>query len=175
MGAGNQASGTLRIREIRDADRPAVRALLFRNWGPPGVVTRGRLHPAHAYPGFVAVVEGRIVGLLTYEIRGRRCEVITLDAFRKGRGIGTRLLAAAERRARASGCSEVWLITTNDNLRALRFYQRRGVRIRRVHENALEASRRIKPSIPRVGLHGIMLRDEIELYKPLVPRRRRTR
>jgi ribosomal protein S18 acetylase RimI-like enzyme len=165
----------LRIRRIRDADRPAVRKILVRNWAGPGVVSRGRMHRADTYPGFVAVIGEEIVGLLTYEIRQGRCEVVTLDALSKRRGIGTRLLAAVERRARAAGCRELWLITTNDNLSALRFYQRRGMRMRRVHENALEASRRIKPSIPRIGLHRIPLRDEIELYKPLVRRRATSR
>jgi len=153
---------------IRGSDRPAVREILSRQWGRPEVVSRGRIHLAHACPGLVAWYGCRIVGLLTYEVRANRCEVVTLDALRKGEGIGTRLLAAVQRRARALGCREIWLVTTNDNMRALRFYQRRGMRIRRVHENAIERSRRLKPSIPRIGLHGIPLRDEIELYKPLV-------
>ena len=171
----NMPANPLRIRAIRESDRGTVRELLFQNWGAPGVVTRGRLHTAHTYPGFIASIGERIAGLVTYEIRGRRCEVVTLDALRKGRGIGTRLLAAVERRAKASACREIWLITTNDNMRALRFYQRRGMRIRQVYENALEVSRKIKPSIPLVGLHRIVLRDEIEMYKPLVRRRVRSR
>jgi ribosomal protein S18 acetylase RimI-like enzyme len=85
------------------------------------------------------------------------------------------LLKAVERKARTAACREIWLITTNDNLRALRFYQRRGLRIRRVYENALEGYRRIKPSIPLVGDHRIPLRDAIELYRPLIRRETRSR
>lgn len=158
----------IRIRAIRESDRPIVREILLRNWGRPGVVSRGKLHPAHTYPGFVAVAGSKVVGLLTYQIRSGRFEIVTLDALLKAQGIGTRLLRAAERAAKAEDCKELWLITTNDNLRALRFYQRRGMMICKVHPNALEASRKIKPSIPRIGCHGIALRDEIELSKPLI-------
>ena len=55
-----------------------------------------------------------------------------------------------------------WLITTNDNLDAIRFYQRRGFTIATVHAGAIEQSRTIKPSIPLVGSYGIPIRDEIE-------------
>ena len=102
MGPRNEAEGALRVRAIRESDRETVREILFRHWGAPGVVTRGRLHPAHTYPGFIASIGARIVGLLTYEIRRGRCEVITLDALRRRCGIGTRLLSAVERRARDS-------------------------------------------------------------------------
>ncbi len=158
----------LRVRPIREIDRPAVARLLLDRWGRPGIVSRGRMHPAHTYSGFIAWTEGGIAGLLTFRIRGGRCEVISLDSLREGRGIGTRLLAAAARHARLSGCRELWLVTSNDNLGALRFYQRRGLLLRRIHAGAIDRiSRRMKPSIPRTGLYGIPLRDEIELYKPL--------
>lgn len=157
----------IRIRAIRDADRPMVMSILVHSWGSGEIVTRGRIHPAHEYPGFVAVAEECIVGLLTYRLHGGRCEVTSLDSLWERRGVGTRLLRAVERVARAAGCREVWLITTNDNLPALAFYQRRGWRLRRIHEGAVERSRALKRSIPMIGLAGIPLRDEIEMYKPL--------
>lgn len=83
--------------------------------------------------------------------------------MKEGIGIGTALIEAAARAAAIVGCSRPWLITTNDNVEALRFYQRRGFRICAAHVNALEASRRLKPEIPVTGRHGIPLRDEIEL------------
>ncbi len=159
----------IRIREGRPLDRPEIRRILFREWGAPGVVSRGRLHPAHEYPAKLAVRGRRIVGLLTYRIDRRRCEVVTLNSFLEGRGIGTKLLAAATRTARSAGCREIWLVTTNDNLRAIGFYQRRAFFLRRVHARALEGSRRLKPSIPKMGMNGIPLRDEVELWKPLNP------
>ncbi len=63
------------------------------------------------------------------------------------------------------GCDsiEVWLITTDANLHALRFYQRRGLVLAALHRNAVEAARRIKPEIPLIGNDGIPIRDELEL------------
>jgi ribosomal protein S18 acetylase RimI-like enzyme len=84
-------------------------------------------------------------------------------------GTGTALLQAAVRAATAAGCARVWLITTNDNLTALRFYQRRGFRLVAVHAGAVEAARGQKPSIPTSGEHGISLRDELQLELPLEP------
>ncbi len=163
----SSASEAIRIRAIREADRPVVLRILTASWGSGDVVTRGRVHPAHAYPGFVAVARGRIVGLLTYRILGARCEVISLNSLREGRGIGTRLLRAAERAASNAGCREGWLVTTNDNLRAIGFYQKRGWLLRRIHAGAIERSRALKPSIPMIGMDGIPLRDEIELFRPM--------
>jgi ribosomal protein S18 acetylase RimI-like enzyme len=160
-----EAGRIVTVRPIRESDRSLVEKLLFRRWGPPGIVTRGKMHRVQSYAGFVAWSDRKIVGLVTFRLHGRRCEITTLDALRKGRGIGSRLLAVVERHARRSGCREAWLITTNDNLRALRFYQRRGWAIRRVYPGAISASRKLKPSIPVIGSHGIPLRDEIELFK----------
>jgi hypothetical protein len=53
--------------------------------------------------------------------------------------------------------------TTNDNLNALRFYQKRGFVLVSVHRNAVIKSRQLKPEIPLTGNDGIPLRDEIEL------------
>jgi RimJ/RimL family protein N-acetyltransferase len=104
-----------------------------------------------------------MVGLVTYRIEGSQCEVVTLNSEEEGTGIGTALLEAVCREAAAAGCTRVWLITTNDNLPALRFYQKRGMRLFALHPNAVEASRKLKPEIPLAGWEGIPIRDEIEL------------
>ena len=150
------------VRPFREGDREWVRETLRELWGET-VVSRGAVHDPTALPGFVAEEGGERVGLLTYRVDGADCEVVTIDAFPEGAGAGTALLDAAARAARDAGCGRVWLITTNDNLRALRFYQRRGFRLVAVHPDALERSRELKPSIPEIGLDGIPLRDELEL------------
>ncbi len=126
-------------------------------------VSRGTLHRADLLPGFVALDHGEPIGLVTYDINGEECEVVTLNSLIQGAGIGTALLSAVAETARAAGCQRVWLITTNDNTHALRFYQKRGYRLAALYPNALKASRRLKPEIPITGIDGIPLRDEIEL------------
>lgn len=150
------------VRTSDERDRNWILEIV-RGWGADFVVSRGRkIFPADL-PAFLAEThDGRRIGLATYEIVGDNCEVVTLDALEKFKGIGTALMQAVTAPARDAGCTRLWLITTNDNLEAIRFYQRRGMTIVAVHVNALEQSRRLKPSIPKIGLHGIPLRDEIE-------------
>jgi GNAT superfamily N-acetyltransferase len=114
-------------------------------------------------PGFVADIDGKWVGLLTYEIRNWECEVVTINSTSETLGIGSGLLEAVRKVAISAGCKRLWLITTNDNTRALRFYQKRGFRLVALYPNQLEKSRLLKPEIPVVGMDGIPLRDEIEL------------
>jgi len=154
------------VRPLVGGDREWVVARLRDLWGDI-VVSRGRVLDAAELPGFVAEEDGEPAGLLTYRIDGDGCEVVTIDAFPQGSGAGTALLDAVAGAARAAGCRRVWLITTNDNLRALRFYQRRGFRLAALHRDALDRSRELKPSIPDVGLDGIPLRDELELERPV--------
>jgi ribosomal protein S18 acetylase RimI-like enzyme len=151
----------------RAGDEPWAVTLLVERWGATQMVTRGRVVDVAALPAFLALVGGAPAGLVSYELAGEACEITSLDSTREGLGVGTALLAAVREAARAAGCTRVWLITTNDNLHALRFYQRRGFVLAALHRNALAESRRLKPSIPAVGQDGIPLRDEIELEWPL--------
>ena len=131
------------------------------------IVSRGRVHSPLELPGFVAYVDGTPMGAAVYEIRGTQCELVSLDALRQWQGIGTALLAAVEDAARSEGCERLWLITTNDNTDAIRFYQRRGYQFADVHPGAIADSRRIKPAIPELGNFGIPIRDEVEMDKRL--------
>ena len=73
------------------------------------------------------------------------------------------LLNEAVKEAIVKGCSKIILITTNDNLSALRFYQKRGFDMVTLYRNAVEQSRKLKPQIPLLGADGIPIRHEIEL------------
>ncbi len=90
-----------------------------------------------------------------------------MNAIEEGRGIGTALLDKIESLAKQKNCKRLWLITTNDNVDALRFYQKRGYEIRAVHLHSIEESRKIKPQLPLIGKYGIPIRDEIEMDKNL--------
>ncbi|MFN8558157.1 MAG: GNAT family N-acetyltransferase [Dehalococcoidia bacterium] len=114
-------------------------------------------------PGFVALLGDTIAGVITLHVVGDACEVVTINSRMDGSGAGTALFAAAISYARDRGCRRLWLITTNDNTDALRFYQRRGMRLTAVHTGAVDAARQQEPEIPRVGRHGSPIHDEIEL------------
>ena len=108
-----------------------------------------------------------MAGVVTYLIEADACEVVSIDAVVQGEGVGTALLEAACEAAAAAGCRRVRLITTNDNVDALRFYQRRGFALSELRPGAVDESRRMKPQIPLVGAHGIPIRDELVLVREL--------
>ncbi|TCC52541.1 GNAT family N-acetyltransferase [Kribbella capetownensis] len=153
----------LRVRKATEADREAVVDLLTTAWGGTTVVAHGTVYDATTLPALVAEQDGRIVGLLTYTLADGDLEVVTIDAPVRHLGVGSALLTAAIEVAREAGVRRLWLITTNDNLDALRFYQRRGLRIVGVTPDAMDAARAVKPWIPATGAYGIPLRDELTL------------
>ena len=137
-------------------------------WGET-VVSRGRSWRPADLPAFVATVGGEPAGLATWRVEGDEAELVSIEARLADRGVGTALLRAVRAAAADAGCRRLWLVTTNDNTSALRFYQRRGWVLVAVHLGALEASRRLKPSIPLRGNDGIPIRDELELECALPP------
>ena len=150
------------IHAMKESDKPWVLHTV-QQWGADFIVTRGRKVCPTELEGFYATGEtGDRIGLVTFEIIGDQCEIVTLDAFEKFVGVGTALISRVREIAVKRGCARLWLITTNDNLDAIRFYQRRGFAIAAVHVNAIAESRRLKPNIAKIGMHGIPLRDEIE-------------
>ena len=152
-----------RVRPAYPPDRPAVDAFLAEH-NADVVARRGELVDARTLPALIVESDGVIAGVLTWVLDGTSMEVLTLHAAHQWEGAGSALLAAARRVAEASGAHRLWLITTNDNVDALRFYQRRGYRLARVDAGAVDRSRAaLKPAIPEVGAHGIPLRDELEL------------
>ena len=90
-------------------------------------------------------------------------EILSLDSLREKNGIGTALINKVIEVAKNKDCTRIKLITTNDNLSALRFYQKRGFEMARLYRNAVEESRIVKPQIPLTGEDGIPIRHEIEL------------
>ena len=148
-------------------NRARVNAFLQEQWFSTDMVVRGRVVDMSRAAGFLALEGGELLGLVTYEHQGEALEVLSLDSLRADCGIGTRLLSLAEEAARRHGCRRVRLVTTNDNIRALRFYQRRGYEMTALYYRSLDVSRKMKPSIPAIGLDGIPLCSEIELMKEL--------
>jgi DNA-3-methyladenine glycosylase I len=157
----------LHVRPLRSQERGRVADLITARWGSPVVVVHGTMYRPAELPGFVALLAREWVGLVTYQIVAKECEIVSLDSLQTGMGIGTALLDAVEQAAQHSKCRRIWLITTNDNLTALRFYQKRGFSLIAVHRGAVEQARRLKPEIPAIGQYGIPIQDEIELEQLL--------
>jgi len=151
------------IHPINSNERAWVSEFMLEHWGSNKVVSRGVVYYSLDLPGFVAMHNGEKVGLVTYNITGTNCEIVTINSIRPFAGVGTALIEAVRDIALQSGCKRLWLITTNDNMNALCFYQKRGFVLVAIHRNALDISRILKPEIPLIGNEGIPLRDEIEL------------
>lgn len=148
-----------------------MRAFVRARWGDEIVVGHGTVYRPHQLPGLLVTDAGETVGLLTYDVEEEACEIVTIDALVAGSGAGSMLLAAVEEVAREAGCTRLWLITTNDNVRAQGFYRANGFDVVAVREGAVAASRARKPSIPLVNEAGVPIQDEIEMERRLSPGR----
>jgi ribosomal protein S18 acetylase RimI-like enzyme len=150
------------IRPILPADREWIRSLLQERWGSDFVVVHETIfHPADL-PGLIVMQRDQKAGLLTYNVAGEDCEIVTLNSLTPSQGIGSALIDAVKTIAERSVCRRLRVTTTNDNLNALRFYQKHGFVLAALRPNAIENTRKLKP-IPLVGENGIPIRDEIEL------------
>lgn len=175
------------IRALAREDREWVAHFLDDYWGSTQMVTRGRILYGHLLPGFVAqqsaplaegadleqvdddateenpIVTMEKIGLLTYNVEDKECEIVSLDSTVQNIGVGTALVKELIDAAKDAKIERLWLVTTNDNLPALKFWQKRNFELAVVHRNAIEQARRLKPQIPITGIEGIPIRDEIEL------------
>lgn len=154
-----------KIKPVENKDRKWVKKFIAERWGSEKVVSRRKIYYPHKLPGFIIFDKSGYLGLITYflDFKKKECEIITLNSLKERKGMGTKLVEKVKEIANKANCKRVWLITTNDNLGALRFWQKRGFFMKKVYPNALEYSRKIKPEIPLIGDNGIPLRDEIEL------------
>ena len=160
-------STTISVQPINFADRNWIEEIYIQRWGSGRVVTRRTLYNIADLPGFIAWTGDTRIGLLTYRLSDDAVEIVTLDSLEPGRGIGPALISEIIQYTRVAKYQRLWLITTNDNTPALRFYQMIGFRLVKIHPDAIRQSRELKPEIPLTGLDGIPIRDEIEMEYPL--------
>ena len=153
---------SLVISKLTDRYHSWVVKLLTEYWGSTEIATRGRIHNADRLPGFIALINNKPGGLVTYNIDDNQCEIVTLNSLFEKKGIGSALVDSVRNEAYSNGCKRLWLITTNDNTHAFKFYQKLGFRVAAYHINGIEKSRKLKP-IPYIGIDNIAIRDEIEL------------
>jgi GNAT superfamily N-acetyltransferase len=158
---------SFRIEPISEKDHNRIKTIISKLWGDDTLAVHGELFHTAYLDGFKAIEDGEIIGILHYQLRGSECEILTLASLQEGQGVGTALIATLEGLAKINGCRKLSLITTNDNLHALRFYQRRGFQLTALYPHQVEQSRKLKPVIPMIGDYGIPIRDEILLEKDL--------
>ncbi|MGY5877172.1 MAG: GNAT family N-acetyltransferase [Candidatus Thorarchaeota archaeon] len=155
------------LRSIFPEDLDWMTKLIIDSWASTKIVTRGVVHDATNLPGVVAIQGDERVGLLLYQIESNMCEIVSLNSLREGIGIGTALLEYLEEIAKERGCQKVWLITTNDNTPAIKFYEARGFHVSSIHQGAITESRKLKPEIPIHGLGEVLIEDEVEMEKAI--------
>lgn len=131
-------------------------------FGDVTVARKEVLIDASVLPGFLATDGGQPVGPLTYNAAHGECEVVAIISTEEGRGIGQPLMDAAHDHAAAAGYRRLWLVTTNDNTRAFRFYQLWGMDMCAFYRHGVRRSRKVKPSLPERGAEGIPLDHELK-------------
>lgn len=153
------------IERIDGANREMVNLFIGEHWYTTTMVIRGKQIDMTQTEGFFLLEKGNIIGLLTYLVYDGILEITSLDSLRENQGIGSALVDMAVREAGERGLQKIVLITTNDNINAIRFYQKRGFDMARLFRNAVDAARELKPEIPLIGENGIPLHHEIEFER----------
>ncbi|WP_408009783.1 GNAT family N-acetyltransferase [Pseudalkalibacillus sp. A8] len=158
----------MEIVSTQALNKQKIEDFFLKQWGSPRMVLSTGTYDCDTLDGFTILDgNGEIIGLLTYIIEKDECEIISLDSIQENKGIGSTLIRETERHLKTKDCKKIKLITTNDNLRALKFYQKRGYQLTQVFPNAVEKSRRIKPEIPLTAANGIPIRDDLLSVKTL--------
>ncbi len=152
-------------KEITEEVRERIVAFFHEHWGSTEMVISSGVFKCEKLEGFFVQEYDQIIGLVTYRLLENEIEIISLDSIQEGKGIGAKLVEKVESVAKLKDLNEVSLITTNDNLNALKFYQKRGYRIIEVISDAVNVARTVKPSIPLIGYNEIPLQDELRLRK----------
>ena len=150
------------IHRLTATDLPQLRRFWKEHWGDDFVVAHGDVFHPENVSGFIALDDNDWVGLVTYTFTDTECEIVSIDSLREGEGIGRALIRNVVEEARANQCSRIHVTTTNENLRALGFYQICGFHLSALRVDAVKDARKLKPGIPDTGSYGIPIRDEIE-------------
>ena len=149
-------------KRISTSDRTLVDEFIRQQWYTTTMIIRGKEVDMTQTEGFYVKEQEDIIGLITYLVSDDVLEVTSLNSLRENQGIGSKLVDAVIREAKDRKLKKILVVTTNDNINAIKFYKKRGFDMARLYHNALDISRKIKPEIPLIGDHSIPLRHEIE-------------
>ncbi|MBD5475084.1 MAG: GNAT family N-acetyltransferase [Lachnospiraceae bacterium] len=147
---------------INSSNRNLINAFIKQYWYTTTMIIRGKEIDMTKTEGFYFKEGEDIIALITYIVYDNVLEITSLDSLREKQGIGSKLIKTVIHEARERMLQKIVLITTNDNINAMRFYQKRGFDMAHLYRNAMDISRKIKPEIPLIGENSIPLRHEIE-------------
>src|SRR5690606_870246 len=104
-----------------------VRNDLISTFGSAKIISIHRQYEdASTLAGFIVEDENSLLGVLLYFMEENACELVYLHAIKPGMGVGKMLIDQLIETLENKGIKKLWVITTNDNLEALAFYQKRG-------------------------------------------------
>jgi GNAT superfamily N-acetyltransferase len=150
-------------REAGDRFRGQLLALVRSAWRETGIAVRGERRDLAVCEAFLCVEGETLLGSIHFSFSEDGCEILSLISLREHEGIGRALTGLVLGECRARGARRLTVVTTNDNTRAIRFYQQFGMELSAVRLNQVdEVSRRMKASIPLTGCDGIPIRHELE-------------
>lgn len=155
------------IRPTEEKDHADVHQLLTERWTAPEIMLDDEMVDASRLPGYVAYDGDELVGLVTLIKRDGEWEILTLDSINRWGGVGSQLLDAVSTEARQLNVPRLTVRTSNDNLDAFRFYQRRGFRLEKIGQGVIDRERELKPGIPLRGDYGIEIHDEVLFARTL--------
>jgi len=156
------------VRQAAGQDREWMKEVFEREWGADLIVAKKHCYTSAEVDGFLAEDAGKRIGLITFFRHGDEVEIVSLNSFEEKKGVGSAMIEAVVNWGRTHGARKVTVITSNDNLFVLGFYQRRDFHLVHVYPDAItETRKRYKPGIPLIGDNKIPLRDEIEFARVL--------
>ena len=147
---------------INGLNRDLINAFIKQHWYTTTMIIRGKEIDMTKTEGFYFKEGEDIIALITYIVYDNVLEITSLDSLREKQGIGSKLIETVIHEARERKLQKIVLITTNDNINAIRFYQKREFDMAHLYRNAMDISRKLKPEIPLIGENSIPLRHEIE-------------
>lgn len=153
----------MQIQPITEQDIPWLTDFFVEHWGSNFIIVHQGQFSVNALEGLTAKQEDQLLGVITFTIAVNTCEIVTINSLSQRKGVGTALLAELIKTARQRGCSKIILTTTNDNMPALEFFQKRGFHLTDIRPGAVDEARFIKPEIPFMGVHDIPIHDELDL------------
>ena len=157
----------IQIKRITLEDKKTVLEIVQTLWGDEAIIVHGEVFHTSELAGLKATEGDKIIGILHYQLEEEECEILTLASIKQKQGVGSSLIAEVEKIAKNHGCRVLNLTTTNDNLHALGFYQRRGFHLAALYPGQITITRKLKPTIPEIGNDNIPIRDELRLEKNL--------